>query len=153
KIAARREFGDDPPQRRLGELAGHEQDVCHTGILLVCGALRPSRSRQSSWPARLSGGRRRDVARKFAGAGRIGGILNGRDPRGSEFLASGLAMRNVMGQRRTIAGLRMLITGASQGIGRALALEAVQQGVKVLAVARQQPLLDELAAEAKSLGG
>ena len=58
-----------------------------------------------------------------------------------------------MGQRRDIAGSRMLITGASQGIGRALAILAVQRGAKVLAAARQQPLLDELAAEVQRLGG
>lgn len=58
-----------------------------------------------------------------------------------------------MGHSRDIAGARMLITGASQGIGRALAIEAVKQGVKVLAAARQQPLLDELAAEVKASGG
>jgi short-subunit dehydrogenase len=58
-----------------------------------------------------------------------------------------------MGQRRTIAGTRMLITGASQGIGRALAIEAVKQGAKVLAAARQQSLLEELAAELKKSGG
>jgi short-subunit dehydrogenase len=58
-----------------------------------------------------------------------------------------------MGQRRSISGTRMLITGASQGIGRALAIEAVKQGAKVLASARQRPLLEELAAEVKAGGG
>ncbi len=43
----------------------------------------------------------------------------------------------------------MLITGASQGIGRALALEAARRGVKVLAAARNEPLLRELAEEAR----
>lgn len=57
-----------------------------------------------------------------------------------------------MGHSRNIAGSRMLITGASQGIGRALAIEAVKQGAKVLAAARQQALLDELAAEVKASG-
>ena len=56
-----------------------------------------------------------------------------------------------MGQSRTIAGSRMLVTGASQGIGRALVLAALAQGAKVIAAARQQSLLDELAAEAKNL--
>lgn len=58
-----------------------------------------------------------------------------------------------MGHSRSIAGSRILITGASQGIGRSIALEAVKQGAKVLAVARQQDLLDELAAEVKAAGG
>ena len=57
-----------------------------------------------------------------------------------------------MGQRRTISGSRMLITGASQGIGRALALAAVQQGAKVLAAARKEDLLQQLKAEAKGSG-
>ncbi len=51
-----------------------------------------------------------------------------------------------MGQRRQIAGSRILITGASQGIGRALAIEAARQGAKVLATARHAELLQQLAA-------
>jgi short-subunit dehydrogenase len=50
--------------------------------------------------------------------------------------------------RRDIAGLRILITGASQGIGRALALEAARRGARVLAAARSQDLLADLAKEA-----
>ena len=46
-----------------------------------------------------------------------------------------------MGQRRSIEGSRILITGASQGIGRALALEAARRGAKVLAAARAEGLL------------
>jgi short-subunit dehydrogenase len=57
-----------------------------------------------------------------------------------------------MGQRRTLAGARVLITGASQGIGRALALAAARRGARVLAVARSDDLLQELAAEARSAG-
>ncbi len=49
--------------------------------------------------------------------------------------------------RRNLNGLRMLVTGASQGIGRALVLEAAKRGCRVLAAARSQTLLDELAAE------
>ena len=41
----------------------------------------------------------------------------------------------------------ILITGASQGIGRALALEAARRGMRVLAAARSRQLLQELAAE------
>jgi short-subunit dehydrogenase len=58
-----------------------------------------------------------------------------------------------MGQRRTLAGSRVLITGASQGIGRALALAAARRGAKVLAVARSYDLLRDLAAEARAAGG
>lgn len=57
-----------------------------------------------------------------------------------------------MGQRRQIAGLRILITGASQGIGRALALEAARRGARVLAAARSADLLDELVQEARGAG-
>jgi NAD(P)-dependent dehydrogenase (short-subunit alcohol dehydrogenase family) len=39
-----------------------------------------------------------------------------------------------MGQRRPIPGCRMLITGASQGIGRALALLAARRGAQVLSL-------------------
>ena len=55
--------------------------------------------------------------------------------------------------RRTLAGLRVLVTGASQGIGRALAVAAAGRGCKVLAAARSAPLLDELAAEVRAAGG
>jgi len=55
--------------------------------------------------------------------------------------------------RRKIAGLRILITGASQGIGRALAEEAGRQGARVLAAARSEELLAELAKEVRAQGG
>jgi short-subunit dehydrogenase len=58
-----------------------------------------------------------------------------------------------MGRRRQLAGLRVLITGASQGIGRALAVEAARQKARVLAAARSAPLLAELAAEVRAAGG
>ncbi len=54
--------------------------------------------------------------------------------------------------QRQIKGLRILITGASQGIGRALALRAAAQGAQVLAAARSQELLEELAREADKAG-
>jgi short-subunit dehydrogenase len=55
--------------------------------------------------------------------------------------------------KRKLAGLRVLVTGASQGIGRALAASAAKRGCKVLAAARSQPLLDELAKEVRTPGG
>ena len=55
--------------------------------------------------------------------------------------------------RRKLNRLRVLVTGASQGIGRALVVEAAKRGCKVLAAARSQPLLDELAAEVRAAGG
>lgn len=57
-----------------------------------------------------------------------------------------------MAQRRNIRDSRILITGASQGIGRALAELAAEQGAKVLAVARSEELLGELADAVKAKG-
>src|SRR5436309_299535 len=50
-----------------------------------------------------------------------------------------------MGQRRCLSDLRILITGASQGIGRALAVEAARRGARVLAAARNEALRAEVA--------
>jgi len=55
--------------------------------------------------------------------------------------------------RRKLAGLRVLVTGASQGIGRALVTEAAARGAKVLAAARSPELLAELAAEVRARSG
>src|SRR5436189_1529806 len=46
--------------------------------------------------------------------------------------------------RRSVAGARILITGASQGIGLALAELAARRGAKVLAAARSAELLADL---------
>ena len=51
--------------------------------------------------------------------------------------------------RRNLEGLRIVITGASQGIGKALALEAAKRGMRVVAAARSADLLYDLASEAK----
>jgi short-subunit dehydrogenase len=58
-----------------------------------------------------------------------------------------------MGQRRNLQGARILITGASQGIGRSLAVLAAKRGAKVLAAARSEELLRELADEVRKAGG
>jgi short-subunit dehydrogenase len=58
-----------------------------------------------------------------------------------------------MGQRRNITGARILITGASQGIGKALAEAAARQGARVLAAARSVDLLQELAERIRQEGG
>ena len=58
-----------------------------------------------------------------------------------------------MGHRRILAGSRILITVASQGIGRALAEAAAARGMRVLAVARSAALLDELAVQVGGAGG
>jgi short-subunit dehydrogenase len=57
-----------------------------------------------------------------------------------------------MGQRRELAGLRVLVTGASQGIGRSIASIAARRGMKVLASARSADLLNQLAAELQKEG-
>lgn len=49
--------------------------------------------------------------------------------------------------RRAIEGLRVIVTGASSGIGRALVSELVERGARVAALARRQERLDELAEE------
>jgi short-subunit dehydrogenase len=58
---------------------------------------------------------------------------------------SELSRSSVM--RRELKGLRILVTGASEGIGREIVREAVQRGAKVLAVARRTQLLEQLAKE------
>ena len=55
--------------------------------------------------------------------------------------------------RRTLTGSRVLITGASQGIGRALAVAAAARGAKVIATARSAELLDELVRDVRAAGG
>ncbi|MSQ96477.1 MAG: SDR family oxidoreductase [Gemmataceae bacterium] len=58
-----------------------------------------------------------------------------------------------MGHRRTITGSRILITGASQGIGKALAEAAAARGAKVLACARKVELLNDVAQQIRAKGG
>jgi short-subunit dehydrogenase len=55
--------------------------------------------------------------------------------------------------RREINGCRVLLTGASSGIGRALALELARAGAKQVLVARQLDKLEEVRSEIESLGG
>ena len=50
--------------------------------------------------------------------------------------------------KREIAGCRVVVTGASSGIGREIALELVRRGAKVVVTARREEKLRELAAEA-----
>lgn len=52
---------------------------------------------------------------------------------------------------RTLTDKRVLITGASQGIGRALAVEAVARGCKVMAAARNADLLAQLQREVPAI--
>jgi 3-oxoacyl-[acyl-carrier protein] reductase len=52
-----------------------------------------------------------------------------------------------------LKGKTALVTGASQGLGRAIAKELALEGVRVLAVARNKPLLDSLEEEVIAAGG
>ena len=54
--------------------------------------------------------------------------------------------------RRTLSGKRCLVTGASSGVGRAVAVELSRRGAHVLATARREPLLLGLAAEQIGIG-
>ena len=55
--------------------------------------------------------------------------------------------------RRAIAATRFLVTGASAGIGRALARQLVQQGGLVIVAARRSDLLDSLCEELSGTPG
>lgn len=55
--------------------------------------------------------------------------------------------------KRTIAGSRVLVTGASSGIGREIALELGRHGADVVAVARTADKLAKLADDFQSLPG
>jgi short-subunit dehydrogenase len=57
-----------------------------------------------------------------------------------------------MGRRRKIAGSRLLITGASQGIGKALADLAARRGARVIAAARSLELLEEVSSTVRGRG-
>jgi short-subunit dehydrogenase len=54
--------------------------------------------------------------------------------------------------RRVISGSRAIVTGASSGIGREVALELARQGADLVLVARRVDRLRELVAEIESLG-
>jgi NAD(P)-dependent dehydrogenase (short-subunit alcohol dehydrogenase family) len=54
---------------------------------------------------------------------------------------------------QTLAGRIALVTGASRGIGRAIALELARRGAHVIALARTQGALEELDDEIRALGG
>ena len=58
-----------------------------------------------------------------------------------------------MSQLTSFRDRRVLITGASSGIGRALALELAKQNARLALVARRESELEVLAQEIRSLGG
>jgi short-subunit dehydrogenase len=55
--------------------------------------------------------------------------------------------------KRDIQDARAIVTGASSGIGRALARELARQGAKVVVTARRQERLDELSRQIAAEGG
>lgn len=55
--------------------------------------------------------------------------------------------------RRSLCGKRMIITGASSGLGRALAVECAARGAWVLLAARNVSELDQVAGEIRDQGG
>jgi short-subunit dehydrogenase len=55
--------------------------------------------------------------------------------------------------RRKINGARTVLTGASSGIGRAIAVEMARRGARLVVTARRQDRLDELKEEVEQQGG
>ncbi len=53
---------------------------------------------------------------------------------------------------RALNGRIVLVTGASRGLGRAIALEAARQGAQIIAIARNQGGLEELDDETRASG-
>jgi NAD(P)-dependent dehydrogenase (short-subunit alcohol dehydrogenase family) len=58
-----------------------------------------------------------------------------------------------MSTSKRLAGRLALITGASRGIGRAIALRYAQEGAQIIAVARTQGALEELDDEVRKISG
>lgn len=55
--------------------------------------------------------------------------------------------------RRNIEGARVLVTGASSGIGREIALQLARSGARLIVTARREDRLQDLADEIVSFGG
>ncbi len=69
------------------------------------------------------------------------------------FPAAGARWGRLRGRPSPVAGRRVLVTGASSGIGRASALAFAAAGAEVLLVARRADLLDTLVTEIEAAGG
>lgn len=59
----------------------------------------------------------------------------------------GLLADRLLGRGEPVAGKRVLVTGASSGVGRAAAVQLAEEGATVLAVARRADELEALAGE------
>lgn len=69
-------------------------------------------------------------------------------------LLSGCSTRELQsGERTKLAGKTFIVTGASSGIGRGVALELGRSGANVVVVARRTGALESLASEIRALGG
>ncbi|MFT6399453.1 MAG: FlaA1/EpsC-like NDP-sugar epimerase, partial [Bradymonadia bacterium] len=63
-----------------------------------------------------------------------------------------LPKRSCTAQRMNLDGKVVLITGASSGLGREIALSLSHRSVKLVVTARRENLLQELAAEVEANG-